>query len=255
MRKLIVAGNWKMNAGTASDAAALAKGIVDKHGQTDAVDIVFCPPFTSLREVSAVVSSTKIGLGGQNLYPKSGGAFTGEISPDFLRDCGCQYVILGHSERRTLFKETNEFINEKVKFAFENGLIPILCIGETEQERESGKTEAVCEDHLKGGLAGLSADQVKRMVIAYEPVWAIGTGKTATPDDAQNTHAFCRSVVAGLYDDSVAQAVRIQYGGSVKPDNAGELLTQQDIDGALVGGAALKADSFIGIIDNSGALS
>ncbi|MDP8242616.1 MAG: triose-phosphate isomerase [Candidatus Hinthialibacter antarcticus] len=254
MRKLIIAGNWKMNAGSASDASALAKGIADKHGQTDALDIVFCPPYTSLREVSAAIQGTKIGLGGQNLYPKSGGAFTGEISPDFLKDCGCQYVIIGHSERRTIFKESNEFINEKVKFAFENGLVPILCIGETEQEREAGKTEAVCEDHLKGGLAGLSADQVKSMVIAYEPVWAIGTGKTATPQDAQNTHAFCRSVVAGLYDDAVAQTVRIQYGGSVKGDNAGDLLTQQDIDGALVGGAALKADAFIAIIENCGAL-
>ncbi|MBZ0257448.1 triose-phosphate isomerase, partial [bacterium] len=152
------------------------------------------------------------------------------------------------------FKESNEFINEKVKFSFENGLIPILCIGETEQEREAGKTDAVCEDHLKGGLAGITADQVKSMVIAYEPVWAIGTGKTATPQDAQNTHAFCRSVVAGLYDDAVAQTVRIQYGGSVKAENAGDLLTQEDIDGALVGGAALKADSFIGIIENCGAL-
>jgi triosephosphate isomerase len=253
MRKLIIAGNWKMNAGTASAAADLAKGIADKHGQNEKVDIVFCPPFTSLRAVNEVVSGTKIGLGGQNLYPKAGGAFTGEISAEFLLDCGCQYVIIGHSERRTYFKESNEFINEKVKFAFENKLIPIMCIGETEEEREAGKTEAVCEDHIKGGLAGLTTDQVKSMVIAYEPVWAIGTGKTATPEDAQNVHKFCRSVVAGIFDAETAEAVRIQYGGSVKAENSNALLTQPDIDGALVGGAALKADSFVGIIENCGA--
>ncbi len=253
MRKLIIAGNWKMNAGSANAAAALAKGIVAKHGNTTAVDIVFCPPFTSLREVNQVIAGTKIALGGQNLYPKADGAYTGEIAPGFLIDTGCQYVILGHSERRTYFKESNEFINQKVKCAFENKLIPILCIGETEQEREAGKTEAVCEDHLRGGLVGLTTDQVKSMVIAYEPVWAIGTGKTATPADAQAVHAFCRGVVAKMFDQATADAVRIQYGGSVKADNSNALLTQPDIDGALVGGAALKADSFIGIIDNCGA--
>lgn len=254
MRKLIIAGNWKMNAGSAEDAKQLAKGIADRHGQTDAVDIVFCPPYTSLREVKEVIQGTKIALGGQNLYPKDDGAFTGEIAADFLLDCGCNYVILGHSERRTLFKESNEFINEKVKFALAKGLIPIMCIGETEQEREQGKTEAVVEDHLRGGLAGITAEQVKNMIIAYEPVWAIGTGKTATPEDAQAVHAFARKLIAELYDDATAQAVRIQYGGSVKPDNAKELLTQPDIDGALVGGASLKVDSFVGIIENSGAL-
>ncbi|RJP31044.1 MAG: triose-phosphate isomerase [Candidatus Omnitrophota bacterium] len=254
MRKLIIAGNWKLNAGAEAAATALAKGIADKHGQTDAVDIVFCPPFTSLRAVQSVIKGTKIGLGGQNLYPKADGAYTGEISPLFLLDCGCKYVIIGHSERRTYFKETNEFINEKVKCAFANNLIPILCIGETEQEREAGKTEAVVEDHLRGGLAGLTAEQVKGMVIAYEPVWAIGTGKTATPDDAQSVHAFCRKIISGLFDETTAQTMRIQYGGSVKADNAKELLGQPDIDGALVGGASLKADSFIGIIENSGAL-
>lgn len=254
MRKLIIAGNWKMNKGAAGEAAELAKGIADKHGQTEAVDIVFCPPYTSLREVGAAIQGTKIGLGGQNIYPKDNGAFTGEISPLFLQDCGCQYVIIGHSERRTIFKETNEFINEKVKFAFEKNLIPILCIGETEEERENNKTEAVVEDHLKGGLAGLTPEQVKSMIVAYEPVWAIGTGKTATPQDAQNVHAFCRKIIAGLFDEDTAQAVRIQYGGSVKAENAGDLLTQKDIDGALVGGASLKVDAFCGIIDNSGAL-
>ena len=254
MRKLIIAGNWKMNAGAADEAASLAKGIVDKHGSTEAVDLVFCPPATSLREVSKAIEGSRIGLGGQNLYPKDNGAYTGEISPLFLKDCGCQYVILGHSERRTIFKETNEFINEKVKCAFENSLIPILCIGETEEERVSGKTEAVVEDHLRGGLAGITADQVKGMVIAYEPVWAIGTGKTATPDDAQAVHAFARKLLGEMYDEETAQTVRIQYGGSVKAGNASDLLTQQDIDGALVGGASLTVDAFVGIIDNSGAL-
>lgn len=254
MRKLIIAGNWKMNAGAADAAAALAKGIAAKHGQTSTVDIVFCPPFTSLREVKQAIAGTKIALGAQNMYPKADGAYTGEIAPAFLLDAGCQYVILGHSERRTYFKETNEFINQKVKFAFENKLIPIMCIGETEQEREAGKTEAVCEDHLRGGLVGLTTDQVKSMVIAYEPVWAIGTGKTATPADAQAVHKFCRGVVAKMFDQTTADAVRIQYGGSVKADNSNALLTQPDIDGALVGGAALKADSFNGIIDNCGAL-
>lgn len=254
MRKLIIAGNWKMNLGDATGATALAKGMVDKHGSTTAVDIVLCPPFTSIREASAAVSGSKIAIGGQNLYPKAGGAFTGEISADFLKDCGCTYVILGHSERRTYFKESNEFINEKVKFSFDNGLIPIMCLGETEAERDAGNTEAVVEDHIRGGLAGLTADQVKSMVLAYEPVWAIGTGKTATPDDAQNVHAFARKMVASLYDDDTANTVRIQYGGSVKPGNAGDLLTQPDIDGALVGGAALKVEDFAGIIDNCGAL-
>ncbi len=254
MRKLIIAGNWKMNAGIESDARTLATGIADKHGQTEAVDIVFCPPYTTLRAVHSVISGTKIGLGAQNIYPRAGGAYTGEISADFIKDCGCTYVIIGHSERRTLFNESNEFINEKVKFAFESKLTPIMCIGETEKERESGKTEAVVEDHLRGGLAGLTSEQVKSMIIAYEPVWAIGTGKTATPGDAQAVHAFCRKIITDLFDDSTAQTVRIQYGGSVKPDNAKELLTQQDIDGALVGGASLKVDSFAGIIENSGAL-
>ncbi|MFB3787387.1 MAG: triose-phosphate isomerase [bacterium] len=253
MRKLIIAGNWKMNAGAADAAKDLARGLVAKHGQTTAVDIVLGPPFTALREVAAVIANSQIALSAQNMYPKNDGAYTGEISPLFLKDCGCRYVILGHSERRTIFKESNEFINEKVKCALVHGLIPIMCIGETGQEREAGQTEAVVENHLRGGLAGLTKEQVKGMVIAYEPVWAIGTGKTATPGDAQSVHAFCRKVIAGLYDRDTAETVRIQYGGSVKADNAKELLTQPDIDGALVGGASLKIDSFAGIIENSGA--
>lgn len=254
MRRLLIAGNWKMNAGTSAEAVSLARGIIEKHGQTEAVDLVFCPPYTALRDVHTALSGTRIALGGQNLYPKESGAVTGEVSASFLLDCGCTYVIIGHSERRTIFKESNEFINEKVKFSLDQGLIPIMCIGETEEERESGKTETVVEDHLRGGLAGLSAEQVKKTVIAYEPVWAIGTGKTATPDDAQKVHAFARNLIKEMYDQDTAETVRIQYGGSVKGENANALLTQPDIDGALVGGASLKPDAFNAIIDNCGAL-
>ena len=254
MRKLIIAGNWKMNKGSAKDASELAKGIVAEMGTVTAVDLVFCPPFTTLRAVVDAVKGSNITVGAQNMYHEESGAYTGEISPLDLIDCGCKYVIIGHSERRTIFKESNEFINKKVTFALSHNLIPIMCIGETEQERMDGKTEAVVENHLTGGLAGMSAEQVKKVVIAYEPVWAIGTGKTAKPEDAQAVHSFCRKWLAKTYDQETADAVRIQYGGSVKPDNSKDLMTQPDIDGALVGGASLKVDSFIGIVRNSGAL-
>jgi len=254
MRKLIIAGNWKMNKGSAKDASELAKGIVAEMGTVTAVDLVFCPPFTTLRAVVDAVKGSNITVGAQNMYHEESGAYTGEISPLDLIDCGCKYVIIGHSERRTIFKESNEFINKKVTFALSHNLIPIMCIGETEQERMDGKTEAVVENHLTGGLAGMSAEQVKKVVIAYEPVWAIGTGKTAKPEDAQAVHSFCRDWLAKTYDQETADAVRIQYGGSVKPDNSQDLMTQPDIDGALVGGASLKVDSFIGIVRNSGAL-
>ncbi len=254
MRKLIIAGNWKMNKGSAKDASELAKGIVAEMGTVTAVDLVFCPPFTTLRAVVDAVKGSNITVGAQNMYHEESGAYTGEISPLDLIDCGCKYVIIGHSERRTIFKESNEFINKKVTFALSHNLIPIMCIGETEQERMDGKTEAVVENHLTGGLAGMSAEQVKKVVIAYEPVWAIGTGKTAKPEDAQAVHSFCRDWLAKTYDQETADAVRIQYGGSVKPDNSKDLMTQPDIDGALVGGASLKVDSFIGIVRNSGAL-
>ncbi len=254
MRKLIIAGNWKMNKGAAKDATELAKGIVAEIGSITEVDMVFCPPYTTLREVVDAVKGSNITVGAQNMYHEESGAYTGEVSPLDLLDCGCKYVIIGHSERRTIFKESNEFINKKVKFALSQGLLPIMCVGESEQERTDGKTEAVVEDHLSGGLAGLSAEEVKKVVIAYEPVWAIGTGKTAKPADAQAVHAFCRNWLAKTYDQQTADVVRIQYGGSVKPDNSKDLMTQPDIDGALVGGASLKVDSFVGIIRNSGAL-
>ena len=254
MRKLIIAGNWKMNKGVASDAVDLAKGILAEVGSVTAVDVVLCPPFTALRAVADAVAGTNVTVGAQNMYHEEKGAFTGEISPLDLLDCGCRYVIIGHSERRAYFKESNELVNKKVSCALAHGLTPIMCIGETEQERIEGKTEAVVEDHLSGGLAGLSAEQVRSVVIAYEPVWAIGTGKTARPEDAQAVHVFCRDWLAKTYDQATADAVRIQYGGSVNPGNAHDLLTQPDIDGALVGGASLKVDSFLGIIRNSGAL-
>ena len=248
MRKKIIAGNWKMNLGSPAGARELAWGLVEKLGGNEDVDIVLCPPATALAAVVDATAKSKLEVGAQNLYPAAAGAYTGELSPQFVYDVGARYVILGHSERRQYFKETDAFINEKVKFALAGGLIPILCCGETEAEREKGETEAVVERHVRGGLAEISSDDAVKMVLAYEPVWAIGTGKTATKEQAQAVHAFIRGLLAKLYDSSVADKIRIQYGGSVKADNAKELLTQPDIDGALVGGASLKAESFVGIV-------
>lgn len=248
MRKKFIAGNWKMFCGDSEKAVALAKGVVEACGGQDKVEVGVCPPATSLAAVCEVCKGTRIGVGGQNLYPKDEGAFTGEVSATFLKAVGCTYVILGHSERRTYFKETDAFINEKVKAALGQGLKPILCVGETDKEREQGITEKVVETQLRGGLAGMSAEEIGKLVIAYEPVWAIGTGKVATPADAQAVHAFIRKLLGELASPAVAETVRIQYGGSMKPDNAAELLSQKDIDGGLIGGAALKADSFAAIV-------
>ncbi len=248
MRKKFIAGNWKMFCGDPAKAVALAKGVVEACGGQDKVEVGVCPPATALAAVCEVCKGTRIGVGGQNLYPKDEGAFTGEVSATFLKAIGCTYVILGHSERRTYFKETDAFINEKVKAALAQGLTPILCIGETDKEREQGITEKVVETQLRGGLAGMSAVEIGKLVIAYEPVWAIGTGKVATPADAQAVHAFIRKLLGELASPAVAETIRIQYGGSMKPDNAPELLSQKDIDGGLIGGAALKADSFAAIV-------
>ncbi len=248
MRKIIVAGNWKMNAGAPEDAAALAKSVVERVGNVEEVEVAVCPPFTAIAAVAEVVRGSKVALGSQNLYPKDSGAYTGEVSGTFLKSLGCSCVILGHSERREYFKETNAFINEKVKAALALGLLPILCVGEKEEEREAGKTEAVVKDHVEGGLAGLSADEAKKIVIAYEPVWAIGTGKTAKPEDAQAVHAFIRGILNEMFGAETGESIRIQYGGSMKPGNAKELLAQPDIDGGLIGGAALKAEDFEGIV-------
>lgn len=245
----LIAGNWKMykNLEESVELANTLKSLV-KDVDDSKVEIAICPTFVNLQAVSGVIKGSNIKLGAQNLYPKQEGAFTGEISPLMLRAAGCHYVIIGHSERREYFKETNEFINEKIKIAMEYGLVPILCVGEKLEQREKGITNDVVKDHVTGGLNGIPKDKVQHVVIAYEPVWAIGTGKTATKEQAQEVHKFIRDLLTGLYDAPTAQNIRIQYGGSVKPENAKALMSMPDIDGALVGGASLKADSFEAII-------
>lgn len=248
MRKKIIAGNWKMYCGDPAKAAALAKGVIESCACQNRVEVAVCPPATALAAVVETCRGSSVRVGAQNLYPKDEGAFTGEISAAFIKALGGSLAILGHSERRTYFKESDDFINLKVKAALAHGLTPILCVGETEKEREDGVTEKVVETQLRGGLAGLSADEIGQIVIAYEPVWAIGTGKNATPADAQAVHAFIRMLLGSLASADVAEQIRIQYGGSMKPENAAELLAQQDIDGGLIGGASLKAESFAAII-------
>ena len=247
MRKPIVAGNWKMNL-TASEGTALVRELIPLVEDVDGVEVVVCPPYLTIPAVADASKGTSVGVGAQNMYWEDSGAFTGEVASDMLLTSGCAYVIIGHSERRAYFGETNEGVRAKVKKALDVGLTPIMCAGETLEEREAGDTENVVRDHVEGGLAGLSADEIAKVVVAYEPVWAIGTGKTATPEQAQDVHAFIRGVIAGLSDDATAQAVRIQYGGSMKPDNAAELIGKPDIDGGLIGGAALKAESFAAIV-------
>ncbi len=247
MRKPIIAGNWKMNK-TVAEAKSLAEGIKIDLSECTSVDVILCPPFTALKTVSDSISGTQIKLGAQNMNAELAGAFTGEVSPEMLRDVYCHYVILGHSERRALFGETDAIVNAKVKSALKNNLLPIVCVGETLEERDAGKVEEVVERQVRESLADLSADEMKKAIIAYEPVWAIGTGRTATPEQAQEVHALIRKILADIFDDGTAQAVRIQYGGSMKPGNAGELLAQPDIDGGLIGGAALDPHSFIQIV-------
>lgn len=234
---------------TLEESEGLVKGIRAALGNVHpGTKVIVCPPFTSLSAVAKLVSGSAIGLGAQNMHPESSGAFTGEISAPMLKSVGCAYVIVGHSERRQLFGESDEFINRKVQAALSAGLIPIVCVGETLEQREKGETHDVVTRQLKGCLSGVKSEDVSRCIIAYEPVWAIGTGKTATPAQAQEIHQLIRRLVASLAGKQVAESVVIQYGGSVKPENARELLTQADIDGALVGGACLKADSFAKII-------
>jgi triosephosphate isomerase (TIM) len=247
MRKRIVAGNWKMNK-TVAEAVDLAAGIKSELADSNEVDVVLCPPFTALAAVGAVIGDCQLRLGAQNMHWESSGAFTGEVAPGMLRDLYCHYVILGHSERRAYFHETDEVVNRKVKAALAANLHPIVCVGELSEDRDAGRTEAVVGAQLRGSLAGLSTPEWAELVIAYEPVWAIGTGRTASPEQAQEVHAFIRGLIAELADESLAQSVRIQYGGSMKPDNAGELLGQPDIDGGLIGGAALDARSFVDIV-------
>lgn len=250
-RRKFICGNWKMN-GTASEAASLIAGIVGNWKDAYRnVELAVCPPFTALLEVHALVSGrgVQIALGAQNCYHEPKGAFTGEISARMLVEANCTYVILGHSERRTIFNEDDATINKKVRAALSTGLKPILCIGETLDERELNQTYEVLLRQLKEGLRDVSAADMKHIMIAYEPVWAIGTGRTATPEIAQNAHSFIRMEIAKLYDETVANATIIQYGGSMKPDNAKELLAQPDIDGGLIGGAALDAKQFLAIAD------
>ncbi|MCD6532149.1 triose-phosphate isomerase [bacterium] len=249
MRKKLIAGNWKMHK-TVPEAQTLARQLADRLSDVNFADVAICPPFVDLYPVSLILreKESKIILGAQNMHPEPKGAFTGEISAEMLLSAGAKMVILGHSERRHIFGETDEFINAKVRRALEVGLVPILCIGETLEQRKAGKTNDVLREQITKSLAGVQIDDPHKIIIAYEPVWAIGTGVNATPEQAQEAHTFVRGLLAQLWGEQVAQEVRILYGGSVKPANAQSLLTQPDVDGALVGGASLDADSFEGII-------
>ncbi len=248
MRKKIVAGNWKMFNNLNQSITLISEIKQEMANANVNCKVIVCPPFTSLEAASTLTKDSSISVGAQNMYFEENGAYTGEISADMLLSVGCEYVILGHSERRTIFKESDELINKKIKKALSKGLKPIFCIGETLQEREEDRTKKVIEVQVKQGLVGVTAEDFKNIILAYEPVWAIGTGKTASPAQAQEVHKFIRSLLAELYGKEVADATVIQYGGSVKPENAKELMAQPDIDGALVGGACLKAASFIEII-------
>ena len=246
-RKLIIAGNWKSNK-TVAEALALVADLKRELAAVKEVDIVVCPPYTALESVSKAILDSNLRLGAQNLSADGYGAFTGEIAAVMLKEFSVGYVILGHSERRQYQKESDALVARKAATAHAANLIPIVCVGETLSEREAGITEQIIETQMRGSLAGLSAEQVEKTVLAYEPVWAIGTGKTATSAEAQEVHFFIRKILTGLFGEAVAKRVRIQYGGSVKANNARELLGQPDIDGALVGGASLKSDDFARIV-------
>lgn len=246
-RKPIIAGNWKMNKTTvearelAQKLAPLVSGVKDR-------DIVLAPPFTALSTVAEAIKGTNMTLSAQNLFWEDKGAFTGEISAEMLLDLGCKYVIIGHSERRQYFGETDETVNKKVRQALNKGLLPIVCVGELLSEREADKANEVIERQITGALKGVTAAEMQKIVVAYEPVWAIGTGKTATPDQANEIHAFIRQKVKSLYSAEVADSLRVQYGGSVTPENVSTLMAMPDIDGALVGGASLKPESFATLV-------
>lgn len=242
MRKAIIAGNWKMHY-TLTEAEETVKALLPLVKDAEA-EVVLCVPYIHLAEILKITAGTNVKVGAQNMHFEDQGAFTGEISPVMLKDLGVDYVILGHSERRQYFNETDETVNLKLKAAYNHGLIPILCCGETLEQREAGETDSHLKRQIKEGLAGVTEDQLKDTVIAYEPIWAIGTGKTATAENANSTIAFIRSTLADLYHKDVADSVRILYGGSVKPDTIKEQMAMSDIDGALVGGASLKADDF-----------
>ena len=247
MRRLFIAGNWKMNLNRGQSLSLVQSLVESLRGVSD-VDIAVCPPAVYLGELGKALHATNIGLGAQNVNSKSEGAYTGEISCSMLKDVGCRYVILGHSERRAIYGETDSMVNEKLHAVLDAGLTPIVCVGETLEQREAGQTQQVVRSQCMGSLAGLTEDQMLKTVLAYEPVWAIGTGKTASPAQAEEVHKDIRSLLETQFSASTAQRVIVLYGGSVKADNAQELLSEPNIDGALVGGASLKQDSFEGII-------
>jgi triosephosphate isomerase (TIM) len=247
MRRKFIAGNWKMNT-TRAEGIALAAAVAAQVGRSTSADVAVCPPSLYLEAVGQAIQGSAVALGAQNCYHEAKGAFTGEISPAMLKDIGCKYVILGHSERRAIFKESNQDVNRKVVAALSVGLLPIVCVGETLEQRQAGQTAAVVREQVAGSLAGLTVEQMGHIVIAYEPVWAIGTGVVATPEQAEEVHADLRKLLETRYNSLVASATRIQYGGSVNAENAASLLGQPNIDGALVGGASLKADGFLAIV-------
>jgi triosephosphate isomerase len=249
-RKLIVAGNWKMNK-TVAEGLDLVQSLKRELANIKEVDIVVCPPFTALSEISKELVHSNIRLGAQNMSEHNYGAYTGEIAAGMLKEFLVRYVILGHSERRQFQKETDELVAKKAIAAHAAQIKPIVCVGETLEEREAGNTEKIVERQLKGSLAGITPEQMEEMIVAYEPVWAIGTGRTATPQQAQEVHAFIRKKLTFMFSETVAKRVRVQYGGSVKPQNAREIMKQADVDGALVGGASLEIRSFSDIIKNS----
>ena len=246
-RRLLMAGNWKMFK-TGDEAVETARSLKELVEEVTEVDIMIAPPYTALFQVGEVIKDSPIGLGGQNLYWESEGAFTGEVSATMLISAGCRYVIIGHSERRQFFGETDETVNRKIKTAITNNLVPVFCIGESEQERESELTFSVLDKQVKIGLQNIALDELATLIIAYEPVWAIGTGKTATSDQAQEVHAFLRTLLQQEYGHEFSGSVRILYGGSVKPENTAELMSMPDVDGALVGGASLDAVTFSKIV-------
>ncbi|MFW9820281.1 MAG: triose-phosphate isomerase [Candidatus Thorarchaeota archaeon] len=248
MRKPIIGGNWKMNRGTPKEAKEMLESLIPLIKDFKSVDIVICAPFTALTTMNDLLKDTNIKLGAQNMYFQEKGAYTGEISPLFLKNIGVDYVILGHSERRDIFNESDAMINKKLKMALSMDLKPIVCIGEHLEEREMGKTKQIIENQFKETFKNLTKEDMLKVIIAYEPIWAIGTGKTATPEQAEEIHIFIRALLTKIFDEETANSIRIQYGGSIKPVNAEDLFNKKNIDGGLVGGASLQADSLFQII-------
>ncbi|OQX53633.1 MAG: triose-phosphate isomerase [Candidatus Omnitrophica bacterium 4484_213] len=253
MRKLIIAGNWKMHK-TTLEAINLVNALKRELYNIENVDIVVCPPFTVLNEVSEVIQDSNIALGGQDVFWEEEGAFTGEVSARMLKDVGCKYVVIGHSERRKYFGETDEIVGKKIRAALKEELIPFVCIGESLKQREGGETFDIVKGQIRQGFKNLGEEEFLKLIIAYEPIWAIGTGRTATPGEAEEVQGFIRRQISEIYSEETANLIRIQYGGSVKPNNIEELIRQKDIDGALVGGASLEVDSFVEIVKKSSAL-